>query len=246
MTRRRRPAVQRTAVVTSLVLCLAPSLVLGYGQGTNLKNKILMYDIQKYAQQLDKGTGQSVDWKPAIAVTNTNMQAVTLYNAFDCSDTNFCGSNTSVRNVDSQVNVINMNWANGNWSLGAGNFTFFYGHNISPDVYDALSEAFPAWFPAGTVVDGQSWGPINGTWQQTNLCSGMPGQTSGCKRDIFKWGSTISTPSTPFYYHWTNSQRCQFGIMDTYFGGSRNYSVFYGYNPLTSVLMGKDWTSSSW
>ena len=240
--------------VAILVAWAVPSTVHGYGQSVNQANKIGIYDIQYYGQQYDAITRLPADWKPQIPVSNYAMSTQALYDSFDCADANLCGSSTSYRITDSSVSVANMNEVGWNWgwkddySLTAASMLFFYGHNISPRVYDALyaynrGDSFPAWFPAGTVTDapGAIWGPVSGNWQQVSLCSGYPGLTDSCARDIFQWGTT----STPFYYHWTGSQVGQYGVQDASWT-SPAYSVFYGYNPLTSVLVGKDWTWSTW
>ncbi len=242
MNRKRRPVVECVAVAVSLSLCLSPSLALAW-QSTNPNNKVGIYDIRYYGQQYDAASRGWYNWKDSIPVSDTSMQAQTLFDSFNCSDTNICGYNTSFRLYDNNVTVSNMCTYPGTYNASQASLLFFYGHNLSPKVYDALAGAFPSWYPYGTVSSYpySVWGPINGSWQQASLCSGYPGQTTGCYRTIFDWATTY----TPYYYHWTNGQTGQYGIRDASWGGT-NYSVFYAYNPLTSMLVGKDWTSLSW
>ena len=251
MTRKQHSVMMWIATAT---LVAVPGAVYGYGQTANQANKVGIHDIQYYGQQYDAITMLPVDWKPQIPVDTYSMSTQALYDVFDCWDANVCGSSSSYRNTDSSVSVVNMNTVGWNWgwkadySLTSASMLFFEGHNISPRIYDALyaystSDTFLSWYPAGTVTDapGVAWGPISGKWQQVSLCGGYPGKTDFCARDIFQWG----TASTPFYYHWTGSQEGQYGIQDASWT-SPGYAVFYGYNPLTSVLIGKDWKVSSW
>jgi hypothetical protein len=197
-------------------------------------NRIGIYDIQKYAWVYDNVSSKQWDWKPPIGETGATSASALWTAMTSASCTNSaCAYTSSFKYQDSNVTVANMN--SSDHGIGAAFLVFFSGHAMSPTVWDDWATAvdpYAAWFPWTT---NGILGPVNAnwTWARRLLCNDL----SQCFHTLYSFAAA----STPLYYHQRGTVVGGWGIMDASWYG-RSYGIMYAYNPLTSVLIGQDFT----
>jgi hypothetical protein len=196
--------------------------------------RVGVYDLQHYAQAYDNATSQWWDWKPAISNSGATS-ANAFYTAMTSCTNPACAYTSSFYEPDSNVTVSYMH--SSSYGIGTANLLFFYGHNMSPTVWDDWANAYDpyvAWFPWTT---NGILGPVNAnwTWARRKLCYDL----SQCVQTLYSFAAA----STPLYYHQRGTGVGGWGIMDASWYG-KSYGMMYAYNPLTSVLIGQDYLFS--
>jgi hypothetical protein len=204
-----------------------------WGFSTHVDKALGVYNIETYATQHDAFRNTFVPWKSAIA-TSGNLDAYeAFWNAMTTCTGSECANTSSHRFGDANMTVNNMLGTSG-WV--AHDMVFFFGHNVAIREWNEEPDwagSFMSWIPYNTVT-GQAQYYYTGSWAQVFHCP-------SCTYQMDDWGTTV----IPYYYHARGTSTNGQGIRDASWT-SPAYSVFYGYNPLTSVLVGQDFRSTSW
>ncbi len=203
-----------------------PSLALA--SSTNGENELKVYSLENYGYVWDAQAQTNKRWKPSVPVSGTRDAYDTFYpEMYNCTSNN-CAYSTSTRYKDSGVYVSRMHS-----EMNAADMVFFYGHNISMREWNDDGENFTVWVPFNTSTGNAQKG-YTGSWTDISLCE-------TCTYDIFDWGTSV----IPYYYHEIGTASGESGLQNAPWT-SPAYSVFYGYNPLTSVLVGQDYKTGTW
>ncbi|MGA1864563.1 MAG: DUF6345 domain-containing protein [bacterium] len=185
----------------------------------NWEHEIMVYSLEEYGQFYDCIDNQTVNWKGSVYVTDARDPYYDFWNEMNCSGPE-CMHVNSIRRRNNEVTVNNMVAPHDAWS--DADLVFFYGHNtqIQPQRFYS---SFSLWRPA-IQCSLPTWGTYGYCWQCWTQVT-LP--------DWQVWG----TSDEPYRYH-TDL------ISDASLTNA--YAVFYAYNPLTSVLIGKDFTGGTW
>ena len=220
----------RKIVTLALVLaaCLMfPQVVSAWyppipGGGNNYAHELMVYSIEYYGQHPDSSVGGILrNWKTDIPFYNVKKNPyVTFWDYMYtyCSNQSFCAKkDDSVRRLNNLVTVDSMVSMDNGWQ--DADMVFFFGHNVQIAPQNSPHMEHDHNFGI--------WLPDNGTWH-TGAIGGFDGDF-----DFNDWG----TSNEPYRYHRNLVDDASY---------SNAYAVFYAYNPLTSVLIGEDFSSGYW
>jgi hypothetical protein len=194
------------------------------GGGTNWGHEIQLFNIENYGMETDKSTAYpftEIEWKSSYAGYYDNAYQQVPYRGFWETihvncTTSSCSSQYSDHWKDSEVTVDRM-VNNGVNDFKDADMVVFHGHN-KHIVPNYHTGDFWGWRPFRYPGSPA----ING-WQSIDAAN----------FDENNWG----TSSEPYYYNYpdvvTNAD-------------TSPAAVFYAYNPMTSVLMGRHFVDGTW
>jgi hypothetical protein len=205
-----------------------------WGSTNNADHQLKVFDIQRYGQEVDQFQGVSIDWKDEIS-TSAPLDAFGTFwsDMFNCTSS-ACADASSSLTTTSHVDVNSLTGLN-----HGADMDFFYGHNISIQQWNHEAEAFELWMP----YDSSTGKPVFGV---TNLWGYICTTGTACtaaRQSTLDW-TNWGTSQIPYYYHGKNTAFNQTGIQDATI--THPYSVFYAYNPLTSMITNQDYVPGTW
>jgi hypothetical protein len=201
-----------------------------WGMSTNINNALGVYNIEAYQTQLDSLRNTNPTWKSSIPTSGALDAYDAFWNAMTGCSTSNCASTASHRFTNAETTVNTMLGSSG-WL--AHDMVFFFGHNVSMREWNDDGDPFDAWVPFNTST-GQAQFYYTGNWAQLTTCR-------TCMYKMSDWGTGV----VPYYYHYRGTAAGGQGIQDASWT-SPAYSVFYGYTPLSSVLIGQDFKTGTW